>query len=293
MPHHVLGRQVPAPDRYAPEVLVAVPRALGRAALKLRPDDPPVHLGVDVWNAYELAWRGPDGRPQLAIATLTVPADSPNLVESKSLKLYLGGLYATSFAEPNALCRRIADDVGAIVGCPIEVELASPAAWCGAPVLLEGACVDASPYAAAPAGAPSPYAQALRAVPTAPASRPQQAKANATTEAPGEQQVLTSQLLRTLCPVTGQPDWADVQIRVRGARLQPEGLLSYIASFCQHTGFHEQCVEQILLDVYRACRAQAVAVLARYTRRGGIDINPWRTTDPSWRAPANVRTPRQ
>lgn len=278
----VLGQQVAAPEAYAPEVLCAVPRSLGREKLALQAVALPF-AGVDVWNAYELSWRDARGRPQVAVATLTLPCTSPNLVESKSLKLYLNGLYFVRFPSTQALVDTIARDVGACVGAHVQVQLTLPAQMHGevGPLLgesVDDAELDAVPDGAAPDGA-APDAELLRA-------GAQRAPAGS------EPQRLTSRLLRSLCPVTSQPDWADLQLELHGVRLRPAALLGYVLGFARHTGFHEQCVERIYLDVMRTVQPRDLAVYARYTRRGGIDINPYRCTPPL-RVPPNGRTFRQ
>lgn len=276
MQHPHLGKESRYATQYSPETLYAVPRSMGRRELTMSHDGPLPFVGVDTWNAYELSWRDMRGVPQLAIATLQVPCTSPNLVESKSLKLYLGGLYFCRYANGEEVAAVVARDVGTCVGADVHVTLAQRPNHAGRYAELEGDSVDDAPFAGPLPAAPD----ASRLV------------AGATRAPNAEPQRLVSSLLRSLCPVTRQPDWADVQVVVHGARLAPEALLAYLLGFAEHTGFHEQCVERIFLDVQAAVRSDALSVCARYTRRGGIDINPFRST-PGLSAPPNLRTFRQ
>lgn len=272
----MLGQSVAAPRAYAPEVLRAVPRTLGRDGLGIERGVALPFVGVDVWRAYELCWRNERGLPQLAVATLQVPVTSPHLVESKSLKLYLGGLYFCRFPSPEAVADLVARDVGACVGAAVSVTLEADAPAGALHVPPAGECVDDAPLSAAPGGRPDISHLAAGVRPFSAAST----------------QRLYSRLLRSLCPVTGQPDWADVEVALHGVHLAPGALLAYVLGFAEHTGFHEQCVERIYLDLQRALRPEALSVFARYTRRGGIDINPFRST-PGLLRPELRRTFRQ
>ena len=276
MQHPHLGKESSYADKYSPELLYAVRRSLGRDGLELTDGAPLPFVGFDTWNAYELSWRDLRGVPQLAVATLQVPCSSPNLVESKSLKLYLGGLYFCRYAHGDEVAAVIARDVGACVGAEVQVTLAQRPTLTGPYAALEGDSVDDAPFVGPLPTAPD-AARLAAGAGRAPTARPQR---------------LVSGLLRSLCPVTSQPDWADVQVVLYGARLAPEALLGYLLGFAEHTGFHEQCVERIFLDVRAAVRPDALSVCARYTRRGGIDINPFRST-PGLAAPPNLRTFRQ
>ncbi|MFT7462129.1 MAG: 7-cyano-7-deazaguanine reductase [Pseudohongiellaceae bacterium] len=253
-----LGKPTEYPTEYAPSVLVAIPRAQGRQGLGLSGELP--FTGVDIWNAYEVSWLEASGRPAVATAELRVPASSPNLVESKSLKLYLNSLNGTvygSLAEVEALIRR---DLAATVGCDVELSLSQDPAACppgsGAP---SGTCIDAADvqidsYQVSPA---------------------------LLTGCADDQQVveetLYSHLLKSNCPVTSQPDWATLIIRYKGGKIDHGALLRYVVSYRDHDEFHEQCVERVFLDLQQHCHPQALTVVARYTRRGGLDINPWRS----------------
>ncbi|NYZ61436.1 NADPH-dependent 7-cyano-7-deazaguanine reductase QueF [Luteimonas deserti] len=256
-PHEsTLGRSVAYPDAYDPTLLFPIPRAPARAELGLAGGAALPFTGHDRWHAYELGWLDGRGKPVVATATLTVPADSPSLVESKSLKLYLNSLNASRFDTPDAVRTRIADDLSAAAGAPVEVAFGLPAfdARGDDAIELDTLDIDIDDY-----GPPNPTH--LRLADGAPV-----------------RQRLVSHLLKSNCPVTGQPDWASVYIDWDGPRLDPAGVLRYLVSYRGHAGFHEQCVEGIALDLMRAGAPRALSVEARYTRRGGLDINPWRAT---------------
>lgn len=262
-----LGREVAYPERFDAGLLYPIPRALGREALGIGGDVLPF-CGHDRWHAYELGWLDMRGKPQVATATLLVPADSPSLIESKSLKLYLNSCNNARFADAEALRVQVEGDLSRAAGAPVSMKFGLPPLQ--APV--------ADPLDALEVGidAHGPPNADLLGV-------------EASSEA-GE--CLHSALLKSNCPVTGQPDWADVFIAYRGPRIQRAGLLRYLVSFRNHAGFHEQCVEQIFMDVAARCRPHWLSVEARYTRRGGLDINPWRAT-PGVSAPPAGRSERQ
>jgi len=231
-------------------------------------------FGVDIWNAYELSWLNMRGKPQVAIATITVPADSPNIVESKSFKLYLNSFNQTRLAGPEALLALLRDDLSDGFGAPVHVTLTSPEAF-GAikmgeldGVLLDRLDVEIDGY--------SPSPELL----------------SADDENGQVEETLVSHLLKSNCLVTGQPDWGTVQIRYVGPQIDQEGLLKYLIGFREHNEFHEQCVERIFMDVLRQCKPTKLAVYARYTRRGGLDINPWRANFSTGKPP-NLRGARQ
>ncbi|MDR6990040.1 NADPH-dependent 7-cyano-7-deazaguanine reductase QueF [Luteimonas sp. 3794] len=266
-----LGRSVGYPDHYDPTLLFPIPRAPARAQLGLADGAALPFAGHDRWHAYELGWLDGRGKPVVATATLTVPAESPYLVESKSLKLYLNSLNTSRFDDAETVRTRIADDISAAAGATVEVALGLPAFGTDAAddiVDLDALAIDIYDY-----GPPNP------------------AHLGIADGAPVRER-LVSQLLKSNCPVTGQPDWASVHIDWHGPRLDPAGLLRYLVSYRDHAGFHEQCVEGIFLDLLRAGAPTALSVEARYTRRGGLDINPWRAT-PGHAMPARLRDERQ
>ena len=276
--HSPLGRTSAYPDRYDASLLFPLPRAPKRAELGLQGALP--FLGADLWTAYELSWLNLRGKPQVALAHITVPCETLNLVESKSLKLYLGSFNHTHFADAAAVQARLRADLSEAVwrGAPqpgtVGVRLVLPDAFEREPLhSLDGLSLDrldieCTQYTPAP--------DLLRA---------------ALDEAPVSE-VLTSDLLKSNCLVTGQPDWGSVRIAYSGPQMDQERLLQYLVSFRNHNEFHEQCAERIFMDLWTHCQPIKLEVYARYTRRGGLDINPWRTSHPM-ALPKNVRTARQ
>ncbi|WP_208277196.1 NADPH-dependent 7-cyano-7-deazaguanine reductase QueF [Massilia oculi] len=267
-----LGKSSAYQSQYAPELLFPIPRQQKREELGLSGTLP--FFGVDIWNAYELSWLNMRGKPQVAIATVTAPADSPNIIESKSFKLYLNSFNQTRLAGPEALLALLRDDLSNGFGAPVHVTLTSPEQFGGIKMgELEGTLLDRLDIEV------DDYSPA-----------PQLLKANHE-DAPVEE-TLVSHLLKSNCLVTGQPDWGTVQIRYVGPQIDQEGLLKYLIGFREHNEFHEQCVERIFMDVLRQCQPSKLAVYARYTRRGGLDINPWRANFTTGK-PGNLRGARQ
>jgi 7-cyano-7-deazaguanine reductase len=270
-PHDsLLGKRSDHSDRYDPGLLFAIARAPQRAAIGIV-DELPFH-GVDIWNAYELSWLDDRGKPEIALAELRIPATTQNLIESKSLKLYLGGYAQERFAHADAVRDRIARDLSAAADGTVSVALTAQDRFANVAIdALAGESIDALPIDIESYGPPD--ARHLRVL-------------------DGDaEETLVSHLLKSNCPVTGQPDWASVQIRYAGRRIDREGLLRYLVSFRNHADFHEHCVERIHVDLMRRVAPRYLSVYARYTRRGGLDINPWRSTEPG--EPANPRTARQ
>lgn len=268
-----LGKATEYQSHYAPGLLYPIPRQLKRSELGIADGALPF-VGEDLWNAYELSWLNPKGKPVVAVGTFRVPADSPNLIESKSFKLYLNSFNQSTFASIEAVAQTLARDLSAAAGKPLGVALeplaARPQAAIGIP---EGICLDDLDIAC---------------------DRYQPAPELLTTQA-GEivEETLFSHLLKSNCLVTGQPDWAMVVIRYRGQPIDRAGLLRYIVSFRNHNEFHEQCVERIFTDIQKHCAPEALAVHARYTRRGGLDINPFRSSGDCYGRPENIREIRQ
>jgi 7-cyano-7-deazaguanine reductase len=265
-----LGHATVYADRYDSGLLFAVERALLREGLGL---DTTLPLrGADLWTAYEVSWLDLAGKPQIAVATFIVPANSPRIVESKSVKLYLTALNQSRFGFSADVAATLARDVSAATGAPVDVKLAAPDVFASsARRELAGECLDAI---ALEIDAFSPDPEAL------------------VVGAAVEEKTYMTRLFRSVCPVTGQPDYACVQIRYRGRAIQPAGLLRYLVSFRRHPGFHEHCVERIFADVRSRCAPQALAVYARFARRGGVDINPYRTSGDE-PVPENIPTPQQ
>ena len=251
-----LGKTVDYPDEYAPDVLFPIAREEARSALGLN-DRLPFH-GVDTWNAWELTWLDASGRPTVATATMLLDASSPNIVASKSLKLYLGSFAMSRYENAADVEHVIAADIANVVGAAVDVTLhIGPNPAMAMLASLPGRCIDDLPIEGLTEDVDSSL---LRCTANSPAD--------------GE---LHSHLLRSLCPVTGQPDYGSLLVRFEGAAIDPSSLLAYIVSFRRHNDFHEACVERMFVDILAECRPQKLTVSARYTRRGGIDINPFRT----------------
>ncbi|CAM8640444.1 7-cyano-7-deazaguanine reductase [Oxalobacteraceae bacterium] len=268
-----LGKTSVYTDSYDPGLLFPMPRAEKRAELGLSGTLP--FFGMDIWNAYELSWLNHRGKPQVAIATLLVPADTPNMIESKSMKLYLNSLNQTRIDSQEDLVALLQSDLSAALGAEIQIKLLASQDF-GKQVIgeYEGLLLDRLDIAV-DRYAPEP--ELLRA---------------ASNQAPVEES-LVSHLLRSNCLVTNQPDWASIQIRYSGPAIDQEGLLKYLIGFRQHQEFHEHCVERVFMDIQRQCQPSKLMVSARYTRRGGIDINPWRANFPLSGMPPNARHARQ
>ena len=273
-----LGKSSTYVDQYDAALLFPIARRPKRDEIGLTGTLP--FFGADLWTAYELSWLNPRGKPQLALARITVPAESTHIVESKSVKLYLNSFNNSVFADAAAVQTRLREDLsaavwqGGAVMSSVGVQLVLPQDFDKEPVHeLDGLNLDrldleCSHYQPAPELLTAQFNQAP------------------VTE------TLTSQLLKSNCLVTGQPDWGSVRISYTGPQIDQAGLLQYIVSFRNHNEFHEQCVERIFMDIWRACKPSKLEVYARYTRRGGVDINPWRTSHPM-AAPMNIRTARQ
>jgi 7-cyano-7-deazaguanine reductase len=276
--HSRLGKPTGYADQYDASLLFPIARAPQRAELGLGASLP--FMGADLWTAFELSWLNPRGKPQVALAHITVPCESVNLIESKSFKLYLGSFNNTRFADAAEVLARLRADLteaawrGAVVQSSVGVKLVAAEWFDREPIeeldglSLDRLDLDCDRYSPAP--------ELLSA---------------ATDEAPVSE-VLTSNLLRSNCPVTGQPDWGSVQISYFGPQIDQAGLLRYLISFRKHNGFHEDCVERMFMDIQTRCQPHKLSVYARYTRRGGLDINPFRTSYPQ-ALPANRRTARQ
>jgi len=268
-----LGKTSAYRTDYAPELLFPIARQGKRDELGLSGTLP--FYGVDIWNAYEISWLNQRGKPQVAIARITVPADSPNIVESKSFKLYLNSFNQTRLDSADALKALLQQDLSAGFGATVHITLTLPEDFGQLKmgelegVLLDRLDVEIDKY--------SPDPGLLKA---------------RTDEAPVEEKLL-SYLLKSNCLVTGQPDWASVQIHYSGPQIDQESLLRYLIGFREHNEFHEQCVERIFTDILRQCAPQQLAVYARYTRRGGLDINPWRSNFSTGIRPPNLRGARQ
>ncbi|WP_278400093.1 NADPH-dependent 7-cyano-7-deazaguanine reductase QueF [Stutzerimonas kunmingensis] len=258
--HSPLGKPSDYVATYSPHLLFPIPRAPKWAELGLTAETLP-YQGVDLWNCYELSWLLPSGKPVVAIGEFEIPADSPSIIESKSFKLYLNSLNQSVFESREALAEVMSSDLSAAAGKPVKVRLRTldeVAAECVA--TLPGRCVDDLDVTIEHYDHPQPGLLACDAGHMV-------------------EESLHSHLLKSNCPVTGQPDWGSVVVEYRGAALQAESLLAYLVSFRQHADFHEQCVERIFLDLQRLLQPEKLTVYARYVRRGGLDINPYRSTE--------------
>ncbi|WP_342246309.1 NADPH-dependent 7-cyano-7-deazaguanine reductase QueF [Pseudomonas sp. OTU5201] len=258
--HSPLGKSSEYVSSYSPELLFPISRVTKWNELGLTAATLP-YQGVDFWNCYELSWLTPSGKPVVAIGEFAIPADSPNIIESKSFKLYLNSLNQSVYASAAELEQVLARDLSAAAGAPVAVRVRSLTAVEAEGVAsLPGICIDELDVTIG--GYEHPQPELLRA------------EAGQTAE-----ETLHSHLLKSNCPVTGQPDWGTVVVAYRGAkRLDHASFLAYLVSFRQHADFHEQCVERIFLDLKRLLVPELLTVYARYVRRGGLDINPYRST---------------
>lgn len=253
-----LGKPTAYRDNYDVSLLQAVPRSMNRQPLGLYADSLPFH-GADIWTLYELSWLNAKGLPQVAVGEVSLNANSNNLIESKSFKLYLNSFNQTNFPDWDTVRNTLQHDLSACAQGEVSVTLFSIDQITGSPIAhLAGECLDQQDISI------DSY----------------QFNANYLQGATGTQQVgetLVSHLLKSNCLITHQPDWGSVQIRYRGPQINREALLRYLVSFRHHNEFHEQCVERIFNDLWRFCQPEQLSVYARYTRRGGLDINPWRS----------------
>lgn len=263
-----LGKATVYPDQYAPELLFPVPRRLKRDELHI--STPLPFYGEDVWNGYELSWLNMRGKPVVALAVFRFPCATEFLVESKSFKLYLNSLNQSRFSDFAQVQGLLRSDLSAVAGGSVGVELLAVDDIAKCQVQrLSGQCIDDCDidivhYQHQP--------ELLIA---------------AADQSKFTNETLYSHLLKSNCLITSQPDWASVWIDYSGGRIDHAALLAYLISFRQHNEFHEQCVERIFVDLMHYCQPEKLTVYARYTRRGGLDINPWRSTHlavaPNWR----------
>jgi 7-cyano-7-deazaguanine reductase len=264
-----LGKPTEYISQYAPDLLKPVPRNLSRKQIGLLDDDLPF-TGKDFWTAYELSWLNEKGKPQVAIMSCEVPINSPNLIESKSFKLYLNSFNQTRLSNITTLESMLRKDLSECAGASVLVSLHGVDNERFAITLLPGhniddLDIDIDNY--------DIDATSLKV------------------ELEDVQETLNSHLLKSNCLITSQPDWASIAIRYEGRKIDHKGLLRYLISFRQHNEFHEQCVERIYSDIMTYCCPRKLTVYARYTRRGGLDINPFRSNyETFW---GNIRLSRQ
>jgi len=267
-----LGKITDYIDHYTPSLLQAVPRSLGRQSLGLAETSLPF-VGQDIWHGYELSWLNAKGKPMVALATFTVPYNSPNLIESKSFKLYLNSFNQSRFADLGQVYQALQQDLSACAGKPVQVSLHNVSEiMTFQPTWIPGVCLDELDISI----------EQYQYDPSLLALAPARGKV---------EEKLHSHLLKSNCLITSQPDWASVFIHYRGAALSHEALLKYLISFRSHNEFHEQCIERIFMDIWQVAKPELLVVYARYTRRGGLDINPLRSSEP-YTAP-NIRLSRQ
>ena len=270
--HSPLGKASEYISTYTPSLLFPIGRAAKWAELGLSADTLP-YSGIDYWNCFELSWLLPSGKPVVAIGEFGIPADSPNIIESKSFKLYLNSLNQTVFQDSAALVACLEKDLSAAAGKPVSVRVRSlDDVQADGLAVLPGRCIDELEVSISDYDHPQPGL--LRC-----------------NEALVVEESFYSHLLKSNCPVTGQPDWGTVVVSYKGAALDPASFLAYVVSFRQHSDFHEQCVERIFLDLQRLLKPEHLTVYARYVRRGGLDINPYRSS--RQQAFANGRLVRQ
>ena len=282
--HSQLGKAASYIDQYDASLLFPIARAVKRVEIGITGALP--FVGADMWSAFELSWLNQRGKPQVALAHFTVPCETLNIIESKSFKLYLNSFNNTRFADADAVRSRLRSDLSEAVWRP-----ATPQAGASAPPsigvrILQSDLFDREPVHELDGLSLDRLDVACdRYTPAPDLLRVEQGEAPVS-------EVLVSNLLKSNCLVTGQPDWGSVQISYSGAQIDQESLLQYIVSYRNHNEFHEQCVERIFMDIWTRCKPIRLTVYARYTRRGGLDINPFRSSY-AQALPPNIRTARQ
>jgi 7-cyano-7-deazaguanine reductase len=253
-----LGQVTLYPSSYSPELLFPIERKASRVLIGIKDNLP--FSGVDIWTAYELSWLNPNGKPVVAVGEFSFPCYSQFMVESKSFKLYLNSFNQTRFASFDEVKQCLESDLSGLVKETVVVNLYSlNQSSLHSIESINGICldeidIDITQYHPAPELLVSDQTEIIS-------------------------ETLYSHLLKTNCPVTGQPDWASLVISYSGSKIHREKLLTYIISFREHQDFHEHCVERIFCDIQQRCKPQILTVYARYTRRGGLDINPYRSSE--------------
>lgn len=253
-----LGKSTGYQAQYDASLLQGVPRKLNRDAIDLS-DQLPFH-GADIWTGYELSWLNAKGKPMVAIAEFSLDVNSANLIESKSFKLYLNSFNQTKFNSIEQVQQTLTDDLCACAQGEISVKVIEPKHFSSQRIVeLPGTCIDDLDIEVDDYQFSSDYL------------------IDSTDDKSIVAETLTSNLLKSNCLITSQPDWGTVMIRYQGPKIDREKLLRYLISFRQHNEFHEQCVERIFVDLKKLCHCTKLTVYARYTRRGGLDINPYRS----------------
>ena len=267
-----LGQNTEYKSQYDASLLQPVPRRLNREGLGIV-EQQPFNQGADVWTCYELSWLNSNGLPQVAIADVEIDFKSENLIESKSFKLYLNSFNQTKFASIKEVEETIAKDLNQCASGQVSVKIHKLADYTNQPIMnFAGDCIDEQEIQIDSYAFSNQYLENV-------------AEGNTVEE------TLVSHLLKSNCLITSQPDWGSVQIHYVGKQLNREKLLRYLVSFREHNEFHEQCVERIFTDLMQFAKPEKLTVYARYTRRGGLDINPFRSNFES--VPANLRMARQ
>ena len=273
----LLGKSTNYLEEYTPSVLFPIARNQGRSSLALPP-----FTGYDLWRIYELTFLLPNGLPQAYMATLRVPCNSPYIVESKSLKLYLGSLCQTMFGSAEEVSALIAHDLGELLDADIEVKLYKIGAKSMPLIAFDSPLLEGAPELSDLKFRTYEVDAGLLKLAD---KDKKDKKSNVVCEA------FHTDIFRSLCPVTGQPDYASIEINYTGDRIDKAAMLSYLVSYRRHQGFHEQCVERIFTDIKNKLKPDELTVTACFTRRGGIDISPVRSNAKTFSSP--LRTPRQ
>ncbi len=264
-----LGKKTSYIQKYAPELLFPVSRSLGRDKIGLTESDLPFD-GTDIWNGFELSWLNAKGKPIIALGEFIFPCTSRYIVESKSFKLYLNSFNQSAFDSPEMVQTTLVSDLSKVIQAPVQVNLHLFPVHMRIHSEFEGLCLDDQDIEV-----------------TTYSLDPGLLK----TSSHHVEETLYSHLLKSDCLATGQPDWGSLFIRYAGPQIDHAGLLRYIISYRNHAGFAEHCVEQMYMDILNRCKPQKLSVYARYTKRGGLDINPFRS---NFEAPyANFRLVRQ
>jgi 7-cyano-7-deazaguanine reductase len=254
-----LGKASHYVSTYAPDLLFPIPRAAKWAELGLTASTLP-YVGVDLWNCYELSWLLPSGKPVVAIAEFSIPCESANIIESKSFKLYLNSLNQTVFESTGALHACLVQDLSKAAGMTVGVRIRRLADVEEQGIsALPGVCIDDLDIF------PTDYSH----------PRPELLRCDTSRRV---EESLHSHLLKSNCPVTSQPDWGSLAVSYTGPALDHASFLAYLVSFREHSDFHEQCVERVFRDLQQLLQPERLTVFARYVRRGGLDINPYRST---------------
>ena len=267
-----LGQNTEYKSQYDASLLQPVPRRLNREGLGIV-EQQPFNQGADVWTCYELSWLNSNGLPQVAIADVEIDFKSENLIESKSFKLYLNSFNQTKFASIEEVEQTITRDLRKCASGQVSVKIHKLADYTNQPIVnFSGECIDEQEIQIESYIFSNQHLENVA-------------------EDEIVEETLVSHLLKSNCLITSQPDWGSVQIHYVGKRLNREKLLRYLVSFREHNEFHEQCVERIFTDLIQFAKPEKLTVYARYTRRGGLDINPFRSNFE--RVPVNLRMARQ